>query len=212
MEKLMSTVGNDFNLKVTIKNHEWENSREVNKVDKRFVHVEQLPDSKLSKKRKREIEYKERDLVSIKKPKMPTLGSSSEKLHDHTFTMINRKNNPWMDLIRYGKKTVEGRVNLKAFEKLKVGEKVYFHNRHQGILCKITHLNIYNSFEEMIEVEGVKKLAPHICKSALNEYAWEKSALKLYYSFPGSQRVKTLGALAIGVKYICNYFKGRVVK
>ena len=66
----MSTVGNDFNLKVTIKNHEWENSREVKKVDKRSV------------KRQREIEYKERDLVSIKKPKMPTLGSSSEKLHD----------------------------------------------------------------------------------------------------------------------------------
>lgn len=211
MEKIVSTIGNDFNFKVTVQNHEWEKSRGVNKVDKRYVDIEQLSASKLSKKRKREIE-KVGDLVSVKKPKISTHGSLTEKLHDHTFTMINRKNNPWMDLIRSGEKTVEGRVNLKAFEKLKVGEKVYFHNRHQGILCKITHLNIYNSFEDMIEVEGVKKLAPHICKSKLNETSWKKNALKLYYSFPGSQRVKNLGALAIGVKYICNYFKGRAVK
>ncbi len=117
---------------------------------------------------------------------------------------MNSKDHPWMDLIRNGTKTVEGRINSIAFSCLRKNHFVRFHNRKKGILCKVTFTRFYKDFEMMLENEGVKNLAPHVCTHG-NEEDWKQAALKLYHSFPGAERVKQKGAIAIGLKFIRDY-------
>lgn len=120
----------------------------------------------------------------------------------HTYTMMNRKDAPYMDWIRTGEKLAEGRINSKGFERLRVGDFVRFHNRREGIVCEITFLHRYNGFKEMLVAEGPLNMLPQLKKMRVKEKDYLDSGVKIYQGFPGSQRVQRMGALAIGVKYL----------
>ena len=55
-------------------------------------------------------------------------------------------------------------------------------------------MHFYDSFEDMLNSEGVQNLVPFV--DNFND------ALKIYNSFPGSQKVQSSGCCAIGVKSI----------
>jgi len=125
----------------------------------------------------------------------------------HSITIQSRRDAPYLDWIRKGVKRAEGRVNSKHFSKLRVGDSIQFHNRREGILCRIDYLHTYKTFEEMVEREGAVQLTPQVRGSGFTERQLIERSVRVYRGFPGSDRVKRLGALAIGVTYLCEYFK-----
>lgn len=127
----------------------------------------------------------------------------------HAFTVQNRKDAPYLEFIRQGTKKAECRVNAPIFRKIKVGDTIQFHNRHEGILCRVTYLHKYNNFREMVIGEGVKNILPHIYRETVEAEQLIDRAVKIYEAFPGSERVKEFGSIAIGVTYLRDYFKGR---
>ncbi|PWU16053.1 MAG: hypothetical protein C5B45_01380 [Chlamydiae bacterium] len=143
--------------------------------------------------------------------KSTRLGEDMEYLEKpkHVFTVQNRKEAPYLELIRNGTKKAECRVNTPAFGKIQVGDPIQFHNRHQGILCRVTYLHTYKNFREMVIGEGVKNILPHIYDDKLDTGKLIEKAVKVYEDFPGSHRVQAYGSIAIGVIYLRDYFRGR---
>jgi len=143
------------------------------------------------------------------KPSHP--GDDMQKVEKptHVFTVQNRKEAPYLEFIRQGTKKAECRVNTHAFRKIKVGDTIQFHNRHEGILCKVTYLHVYKTFREMVIGEGVKNILPHIYDDQLDAGKLIDRAVKVYENFPMSYRVREFGSIAIGVSYLRDYFKGR---
>jgi ASC-1-like (ASCH) protein len=84
-----------------------------------------------------------------------------------------------------------------------VGDELRLHNRNEGIICQIVFLHRYNSFREMVDKEGVYNLLPQLKnRRDLEGEALMSAAIRTYEGFPGSDRVRTQGCVAIGVKYL----------
>jgi ASC-1-like (ASCH) protein len=151
------------------------------------------------------------------------LDEQNNLVPDRTYTIME----PYMTFIRRGVKSAEGRVNSRGYDSLAVGQIVYFHNRQMGILCRITHVNRYESFEAMLRGEGVGNMLPQFDEqkreqirdllnhNKLKNLQWsaewdterciQEGATQIYKKFPGWERVKASGAVAIGVEYIKNH-------
>jgi ASC-1-like (ASCH) protein len=69
---------------------------------------------------------------------------------------------PWFDLIKNNKKTVEGRLNKGMFLNLKKGDNITFTNENEKLNVKISDIRKYKSFMDMIETEGIDKVLPTI--------------------------------------------------
>lgn len=102
----------------------------------------------------------------------------------------------YIDLIKSGKKTVEGRINSGGFKNFKVGDKVKFFdgkNPNFFVVCVITGIGKYATFREMLEREGVNKMIPEA--ESLNE------AEGIYNRIPSyPERAKRNGVLALRIK------------
>ena len=107
---------------------------------------------------------------------------------------INNKKLPFFEYIASGAKKAEGRVTNDYIKSFKVGEKLLLQARGEFVVCEISCLNFYDSFEEMLNSEGFENMVPFV--DSFDE------ALKVYNGFPGSDRVKKRGCCAIGIKYI----------
>ena len=73
---------------------------------------------------------------------------------------------PWFSLVLLKLKTVEGRLNNKVFKEMKPGDTIIFYNDDLGFKRTITILvestKLYNSFEEYLRKETLKKALPGI--------------------------------------------------
>lgn len=107
---------------------------------------------------------------------------------------INNSNIPLFKCIVNGSKKVEGRIASDYVRGFKVGEELLLQASGEFVVVKITYLNFYKSFEEMLSTEGFENMIP-FAKSF-------DEALQVYNSFPGSERVKSNGCCAIGIKYL----------
>ncbi len=107
---------------------------------------------------------------------------------------INNDNLPLFKYIVNGSKKAEGRVASDYVKKFKVGEELLLQATGEFLVVKITYLNFYKSFEEMLNAEGFKNMIPF----AENF----EDALNVYRGFPGSKRVESMGCCAIGIKYL----------
>ena len=106
-------------------------------------------------------------------------------------------NNPSLPLFKYivnGSKKAEGRVASDYVRKFKVGEELLLQASGEFVVVEMTYLNFYKTFEEMLDTEGFKNMIP-MAESF-------EEALNVYRSFPGSERVKSMGCRAIGIKYL----------
>ncbi len=99
---------------------------------------------------------------------------------------------PFIRCIVQGIKKAEGRIATDYVKGFKVGESLKLVSDNEFTVCKITYLNFYKSFEQMLKAEGYKNMVPFV--DNFND------AVNLYKSFPGWQRVSNTGCCAIGIK------------
>ncbi len=71
---------------------------------------------------------------------------------------------PWYELIKQGKKTVEGRPNRNTFGQMKIGDQIEFSNKelNENFMAEITNVTHHKTFEEMIRTNGIDNVLPGI--------------------------------------------------
>jgi len=104
----------------------------------------------------------------------------------------------YFDLIKTGKKTVEGRINSGSFQNLRVGSKIKFFEQNDPrnfLICEVIEINSYSSFREMLESEGVENMLPST-KSL-------EQGVKVYEQIPGfKKRCEKYGCLGLKIKVL----------
>lgn len=65
---------------------------------------------------------------------------------------------PYYEYILSKEKKIEGRLNKGKFKEMRAGDYLLINNKSK---FKIKRKNIYNSFRDMIEKEGVKNVIPN---------------------------------------------------
>lgn len=103
----------------------------------------------------------------------------------------------YFEAIKFGKKTVEGRLNGPKFKNLLSGDFISFTTTDpdESILVKVIDVNLYPSFEAMLQNEGIEKMLPGIDDL--------KVGVGIYESFPGYKaQVEKAGALAIKILFV----------
>lgn len=99
---------------------------------------------------------------------------------------------PYHSFVLCGKKTIEGRLNKGKFASVRIGDILELDP--EKIKFTVIGKNIYKSFREMIEKEGMKNVVPD--KSSVDE------AANVYYKFYTKEQEKEFGVVAIGIKKI----------
>lgn len=111
--------------------------------------------------------------------------------------------------IMSGKKKYEGRIYSEKCRKMQVGDelKLYENEAGWGIVCSITSLSLFKSFKDMVETQGVLNMLPQLepLECITTHEALVAEAIRVYEAFPGSERVDSLGCVAIGVKFLHQY-------
>ncbi|CAE7536471.1 unnamed protein product [Symbiodinium natans] len=96
----------------------------------------------------------------------------------------------YLEQIRRGQKTVEGRINSGQFRRYREGDMVTFINQNQRVPCRITGIQVYWSFKEMLEGEGVG--------NCLADVSDVDVGVDIYHRIPSfEQRARQSGILAI---------------
>ena len=100
---------------------------------------------------------------------------------------------PYINPIRSGAKSIEGRINSGAPSKFKVGDKLRFfypQNESDDVTCTISKIERYDGFREMLEATDYKKCIPEA--RSLDE------AFNVYQRIPGyMDRARQNGVLAL---------------
>ncbi len=101
----------------------------------------------------------------------------------------------YIEQIRSGAKTVEGRVNTPLFQRYKEGMLVRWYGSDSEVLTRIVSIKRYPSFEEMLKGVGFKRLLPLVSS--------ESQAASEYHKIPTySDKVKRFGAVAFEVEVV----------
>ena len=119
-------------------------------------------------------------------------------MYVYRMSIINTPTRPYLEWLISGIKTAEGRVNTPARRKMQVGDGVFLfdNKRNQSIYGQISFKHEYKTFREMLFVEGVKNMLPFLNSGDLER------GIKVYEKFPGSERVRKYGCVAIGIRVI----------
>ena len=99
---------------------------------------------------------------------------------------------PYYSFIINGQKIVEGRLNKGKFASIQKGDILVL--TPENIEFEVIEKNIYKSFMEMIESEGVENVIPN--KTSIEE------ATNVYYKFYTKEQEKEFGVVAIKIKRI----------
>ncbi len=104
----------------------------------------------------------------------------------------------YIDLIRRGSKTIEGRINSGGFSRLEEGSQIKFFDRREptyDVLCNILGIGRYKTFIEMLEAEGFLNMIPDA--SSLDE------AVRIYNGIPSyPERARRYGVLALRLQVV----------
>ncbi len=126
---------------------------------------------------------------STSEPKKAKLDQVPEKMDE---CPIKRQ---YFDLIRRGKKTIEGRIATRPFTDWQVGTYVKFKNGDQRVTCQVTKVVKYDSFADMLTTEGFKPCLPDV-------QTLEK-AIQIYRDIPGyADKERHHRVLAIHIKVV----------
>jgi ASC-1-like (ASCH) protein len=116
----------------------------------------------------------------------------------YRMSIINTPSRPYLKWLADGTKTAEGRVNTPSRKKMRVGDYIFLFDddRDQNIYGQIEFKHEYKTFKDMLLNEGVKNMLPFLESKDLEQ------GIKIYEDFPGSERVKKFGCVAIGIEVI----------
>lgn len=114
-----------------------------------------------------------------------------------TFTLKEK----WFDLMKAGKKTVEGRLYRGMFKGINEGDKVIIQKSVDGpevegakpeeLKATVTYVKQYDSPEALLKSEGVDKVMPGTSI---------EDALKNYDQYYNAEKIKEHGMVALGIK------------
>lgn len=100
--------------------------------------------------------------------------------------------------IKSGQKTVEGRIDTGAVAKYREGDKVrffYFQDPHDDVVCKVTKIERFDTFESMLKSCGVSK-----CLADVTDL---ETGIQVYNEIPGyAEKAKKFGVLGIHLKLV----------
>lgn len=111
----------------------------------------------------------------------------------HKLSIINTLERPYLTWLKDGIKKAEGRVNSPIYQGMKIGESIIFYSHNHYIYGIISFKHEYKTFEDMLKNEGITNMLPFLTSSDMH------AAVDVYNSFPGSERVKKFGCIAIGI-------------
>lgn len=112
---------------------------------------------------------------------------------------------PWFDLIKSGKKTIEGRLKRGIFIKLKPNDIIIWEHKKLNLKVTVKYINNYNSFEEMLKKEGMEKVLPNINSI--------EAGVNKYHEYFSLEDEKQYGVISIGMQLIQEQdFKIHVMK
>lgn len=98
----------------------------------------------------------------------------------------------YLDLLRSGQKTVEGRLARPAYRGIATGQVLTFYSDDETLDMLVEAVTLHATFRDMLEAYGVASFLPK-CKDI-------DSAVALYRSFPGYlEGEDAYGACAIKV-------------
>ncbi len=102
---------------------------------------------------------------------------------------------PWFSLIKNKKKRIEGRLNKGLFASLKKGDTITIINNNSDdkINAKIKKIKKYETFEEYLSQEGLKRTLPGI-KTI-------KEGCDVYYKYYTKEQELEYKILAIYIKF-----------
>ncbi len=101
---------------------------------------------------------------------------------------------PWFSYLKNKKKKIEGRLNKGTFASLEKGEIVKFVNNKDSFKAKIKKIVKYNSFEEYLTQEGLKRTLPNI--KTIEE------GCDIYYKYYTKEQEREYKIVAIYIKKI----------
>ena len=101
---------------------------------------------------------------------------------------------PWFTYIKDNKKKIEGRLNKGVFATLKKGDIIKFTNNDKSVTVKIKKIVKYNTFEEYLSQEGLKRTLPKVLTI--------KEGCDIYYKYYTKEQEKEFKILAIYIKLI----------
>jgi ASC-1-like (ASCH) protein len=136
--------------------------------------------------------------------------SSENNLNIHILKFKDPENCPMYDQIINKDKIVEGRINSKKNQLIKVGDVILLSNSTRGILeCLVTYINLYSDIQEYVYAEGLKKVFGDSTKCKNVSEAID--GVKIYEEVVSISDVSTLknkyghGFLGIGINFIHEY-------
>ena len=104
----------------------------------------------------------------------------------------------YINAIKLGEKTTEGRINSGFFRNINQGDRIKFFNENKpyiSVVCEIKEINKYKGFREMLEKEGYSTMVPDV--KSLDE------AVRVYDNIPNyTERAKEKGVLALKLRVV----------
>lgn len=105
---------------------------------------------------------------------------------------------PWFSLIKIGKKTVEGRLNIDWAKDVKVGDMIQWSNSdfkfERTFRTVVKGKRIYESFDMFLRHEGLENALPGI--DAIDD------GVKVYRKYYTEEMEKNIGVVAISIERI----------
>lgn len=102
----------------------------------------------------------------------------------------------WEDRI----KAADGRINNEKYQKIRVGDIVFLADTQTNdfLRCKVIFKHEYDTYEEMLQFEGVKNILPFL------DYNDIKKSVDIYQAIPGmsAKCVKKYGCVAFGFEVL----------
>ena len=100
----------------------------------------------------------------------------------------------YLNLVRLGTKTVEGRVARAAYLAIHPGDWLHLESETDRVVCNVLSVQKFSSFKDMLETVSYQACIP--TAKSLEE------ALTIYLSFPGYKDLeKELGVVAFRIQY-----------
>lgn len=100
---------------------------------------------------------------------------------------------PWFNLVKSGQKTIEGRLKKDKFVTIKPNDNwvVFNHDKSEHFFIRVNEVISYNSFEEYLSQEGLKRTLPNV--RSIEE------GVEIYRQYYSEEQEMTYGIIAIGL-------------